>query len=107
MRRVRPEIKPSTVLLNVNRQQIDRNTKHGTDDAAVRIQKGKSGKAVYCHEAAILDANGEEVARLVYNPEGALVACGARMVLICHHGARPVEPVYEDDASVDTAVNPG
>lgn len=86
----RPEITRTTTVVNVNRQVIDRNTKHGTNEPPVRIQKGKAGKSVYAHEVAILGKDGEEVARFIYNPDGAIVACGARLVLVAHYGAKPI-----------------
>lgn len=88
----------STVVVNVNRQIIDRNTKLKTDDPPLRVQKGKYGKPDYGHAVAVLDKDGVEVARFIYNPTGALVACGARAILIAHHGARvvPNEPLEGD-----------
>lgn len=79
-----------TVVVNVNRQVVDRNTKAKRNDPPIRVQRGKSGKAVYGHEVAVLDAHGEEVARFIYDPAGAVVACGARLVLVAHHGAKVV-----------------
>ncbi|AXQ69228.1 hypothetical protein HOU02_gp497 [Caulobacter phage CcrBL9] len=90
------EITRKTVVVNVNRQTIDANSKKArlgepSEPAApIRVQKGKSGKATYGSEVAILDAQGEEVARFIYNPQGALVSCGARLVLVAHHGAKVV-----------------
>ncbi|ARB14398.1 hypothetical protein Ccr5_gp178c [Caulobacter phage Ccr5] len=84
------KITRTTCVLNINRQVIDRNTKRGTDDPPIRIQRGKSGKPTYVREAIILDKNGEEAGRLIYDARGALVACGARLVLVAHYGAAPV-----------------
>lgn len=84
----RHEITRTTTVVNINRQVIDRNTKHGTNEPPIRVQKGKSGKPEYGHEFAVLDAQGNEVALFIYRPDGALVACGARLVLIAHHGVR-------------------
>lgn len=86
----------STTVVNVNRQVIDRNTRARNADPSapteppIRVQRGKSGKADYGSAVAVLDASGNEVGRFVYDPEGAVVACGARLVLIAHHGARVV-----------------
>ena len=84
------EITPKTIVVNVNRHTIDRNRKQGTNEPVVRVSRGKSGKAEYGNEVAILDATGEEVARFIYDPNEALVACGARLVLVAHHGAKVV-----------------
>lgn len=86
----RPVITRTTTVVNVNRQVVDKNTKWGQNAPPIRVQKGKSGKAEYGHEVAVLDAQGNEVARFIYRPDGALVACGARLVLVAHHGARVV-----------------
>uniref|UniRef100_A0AB74UL64 Uncharacterized protein n=1 Tax=Caulobacter phage BL57 TaxID=3348355 RepID=A0AB74UL64_9VIRU len=64
----------------------------------IRIQKGKSGKPLYTQEAIILDKNGEEAGRLIYDPSGALVACGARLVLVAHYGAKPVSECVDRPA---------
>lgn len=80
-----------TTIVNIDRNTINSNTKHGTDAPPIRIQKGRRGKAQRAHEVAVLDAAGNEVARFVYNAAGAIVPCGARLVLIAHHGAVPVE----------------
>ncbi|UTU07878.1 hypothetical protein CcrC1_gp192 [Caulobacter phage C1] len=87
----------NTTIVNVNRQTIDANSKKArlgelSEAAApIRVQKGKSGKATYGSKVAVLDAKGEEVAHFIYDPQGALVSCGARLVLVAHHGARVVE----------------
>lgn len=86
------DITPATTVINVDRNTINSNTKHGTNEPPVRIQKGKSGKSERAHEVAVLDKNGEEAARFIYKPDGALVKCGARLVLLAHHGAKAVEP---------------
>lgn len=89
------EITPKTTVVNVNRNTINRNTvkaKNGETDfePPVRISRGKSGKAEYGNEVAVLDAAGNEVGRFIYDPTGKLVACGARLVLVAHHGAKVV-----------------
>jgi hypothetical protein len=96
-----PGITRSMTVLNINRQVIDRNTKHQTNAPPIRIQKGKGGKPTYAHSAAILDRHGEEAGRLIYNAQGSLVACGARLVLVAHYGAAPVSE------SVDTPPDAG
>lgn len=83
-------ITPKTVVVNINRQTIDANTKHGRNDPPIRVQRGKGGKADYGTEVAVLDAQGEEVARFIYDPQNKIVACGARLVLVAHHGAKVV-----------------
>ena len=87
---MRDQITPKTVVVNVNRGVIDSNTKQGTNLPALRIQRGRNGKPTVAEAVAILDAEGREVARFVYDPQGKLLKCGARMVLIAHHGAMAV-----------------
>lgn len=61
---------------HVNRQVIDANRKHGRNDPPVRFQKGKYGKSVYAHEI-VFPAGG----RVIYDPHGRLLPCGARLVI--------------------------
>lgn len=65
-----------TTYIHVNRNTIASNAKHGTDKPAVRFQKGKYGKATYCHEVLI---NGPS--RVIYSPHEHLLPCGARLVI--------------------------
>lgn len=88
------EISPKTVVVNVNRNVINSNRTRGEAEPVFRIQRGKGGKAQIAEAVAVLDAEGREVARFIYKPDGALLACGARAVLVAHHGAKPVsDPV--------------
>lgn len=100
-----PQIRPDMTVVNVNRNTINSNTKHGTNEPPIRVQKGKSGKADYGHEVAVLDAAGNEVARFVYNAEGKIVSCGARLVLLAHHGAKVVSPGSDRVKNADTGVD--
>lgn len=89
------EITPKTTIVNVNRNTINRNTtkaKAGQTDfePPVRVSRGKRGKPVYGNAVAIMDERGVEVGRFIYDPTGALVACGARLVLVAHYGAKVV-----------------
>lgn len=87
------EITRKTTVVNVNKHVIAKNIHRAPEDVEppIRIQKGKSGKPTYGSEVAVLDAEGNEVARLIYDPHGHLVSCGARLVLVAHHGARVVD----------------
>jgi hypothetical protein len=62
---------------HVNRNVIDSNRKHGRNDPPVRFQKGKYGKAVYAHEVKLPDG-----ARVIYDPHGRILPCGARLVIV-------------------------
>lgn len=89
------DITPKTVVVNVNSHVIRANAvaaKKGVSEFSppIRVQHGKSGKPVYANEVAVLDEAGREVARFIYDPQGQLVACGARLVLVAHHGARAI-----------------
>jgi hypothetical protein len=61
---------------HINRGTIDSNRKHGTDDPAVRFQKGKYGKPVYAHEVELPAGS-----RVVYSAGEPLLPCGARLVI--------------------------
>jgi hypothetical protein len=64
-----------TWFVHVNKNTIASNRKHGTADAAIRIQRGRHGKSVYCNRVRIKDAE------FIYSPNDPLLPCGARMVL--------------------------
>lgn len=66
-----------TYYTHVNRGVIDSNRKHGKNDPPVRFQKGKYGKSTYCHEVAL-----PEGSRVVYDHEGTILPCGARLVIV-------------------------
>lgn len=64
--------------VSINAHVIRRNATYGTNDPPIRIAKRlKDQKPVYAHEIKI---KGE--AKLVYQPDAPILACGARMVLI-------------------------
>jgi hypothetical protein len=63
--------------VNINRNVIDSNRKHGKNDPPIRIQKGKHGKPTYGFSAVL-----PEGSRLVYSNDGAILPCGARLVII-------------------------
>ncbi len=65
-----------TTYVHVNRNTIASNAKHGTNKPAVRYQRGRYGKATYCHEAAI-----DGPSRVIYSPHDPLLPCGARLVI--------------------------
>lgn len=62
--------------IHVNRNIINSNTKYGTNDPAVRVQRGKRGKAVLCHRVKMKDAE------LIYSAHNPILTCGARMVIV-------------------------
>lgn len=62
--------------IHVNKNIIFKNGKHGTNDPAVRFQKGKYGKSVYCHELNI-----EGPSRIIYSPHEPILPCGAKLVI--------------------------
>lgn len=96
------EIERNTVVINVNRRNVDANTKSRRegltrpDLPVMRVQRGKAGKPVYGDTVAIYDAAGNEVGRVIYRADGAIVSCGARCVIVAHHGAA----VIEDEAPI-------
>ncbi len=62
--------------IHVNRNILASNLKHGTCHPAVRLQKGKYGKPVYCYQ---VDIKGPS--RVIYSPDKPLLPCGARLVI--------------------------
>lgn len=63
--------------VSINGHTIRANKLHGRNDPPIRIARTKSdAKPRYAHEIAI---NGSS--RLIYSPEGAILKCGARLVI--------------------------
>jgi len=69
--------------IHVNKNTILSNAKHGTNEPAVRYQKGEWGKSTYCHELEIPGPS-----RMIYSPHEPILPCGARLVVVSD-----VEPV--------------
>lgn len=80
-------IKPSDIVIHVNRGTIDSNRKRGQDSPPLSMRKGKRGKAEYGDRILILDKNGEIAGEVVYNRDG-ILPCGAKAVILAHHGAK-------------------
>jgi hypothetical protein len=70
---------------HVNRGVIDSNRKNGTNNPPVRFQKGKYGKSTYAHEVEF-PAGG----RVIYDHEGTILPCGARLVIASEHEPKVV-----------------
>ena len=69
-------------FISINKQTIAQNIKRDAPEPPVRIAKNKSGKGEYCFEAEIPSGS-----KIVYDPHGRILNCGARMVIEC-----PEEP---------------
>lgn len=65
-------------IIHVNSNTIRSNRKNEDKSAPLSVRKTRSGKAAYCNEVNIHDAEGNVVARVVYEPENAL-SCGAQV----------------------------
>lgn len=62
---------------HINRNVIDSNRKNELNEPPIRVQKGKYGEVVYGYEVA-LPAD----SRVIYSGSGAILPCGARLVII-------------------------
>lgn len=62
---------------HVNRGVIDSNRKHGTDNPAITIRRGKTGKSEYATEVLL-----PEGSRMIYSAHEPILACGARLVIV-------------------------
>tara|TARA_Y100000004_G_C8659345_1_gene304501 strand:+ start:168 stop:428 length:261 start_codon:yes stop_codon:yes gene_type:complete len=62
-------------VIHVNQHSIRRNQKNATFDPVLTVKDYQKNR--YCHEAIILDDDGNELAKVVYSPENPL-SCGAR-----------------------------
>jgi len=63
-------------IIHVNQHNIRRNATKGTTDPVLTVKTYKSN--TYADTAEILDAEGNVVARVVYQPDDPL-SCGARV----------------------------
>tara|TARA_R110000824_G_scaffold10056_1_gene44578 strand:- start:2430 stop:2681 length:252 start_codon:yes stop_codon:yes gene_type:complete len=63
-------------VIHVNQHVIKKNRKTGERNPVLTCKTYKSND--YCHEAIIKDAEGNEVARVIYRPDKPL-SCGARV----------------------------
>ena len=73
--------KPKKTIIHVNQHVIRSNKKNNTDDPVLTVKSGKEN--LYAHEAEILDAEGNLVAKVIYSPEKPL-SCGARVWVETH-----------------------
>ena len=78
----------------MNQHVLKRNTKKGTDDPVLTVKTYKNND--YAHEAIIRDANGNEVARVVYRPHKPL-SCGARCWIETDTETSEVEIIVRSD----------
>jgi len=81
-------------IIHVNQHVLKRNTKKGTDDPVLTVKTYKNND--YAHEAIIRDANGNEVARVVYRPHKPL-SCGARCWIETDTETSEVEIIVRSD----------
>jgi hypothetical protein len=63
-------------IVHVNQHNIRRNATKGTTDPVLTVKTYKDN--TYANTAVIVDKDGNEVARIVYQPEKPL-SCGARV----------------------------
>ena len=69
-------------IIHVNQHVIKSNRKHDLLDPVLTVKTYKSNE--YGHGVAILDENGKEVARVVYQPDKPL-SCGAHVWIETHN----------------------
>jgi hypothetical protein len=69
-------------IIHVNQHVIKSNRKTGATDPVLTVKTYKSND--YAHEAIIKDANGNEVARVIYRPDKPL-SCGAHVWIETQH----------------------
>ena len=66
----------SKKIIHVNQHVIKRNSKTGDRYPVLTVKSPKSN--IYAHEVIIKDAQGNEVAKVVYSPDKPL-SCGAKV----------------------------
>lgn len=89
------EIGPKDTVIHVNRGTIDSNRVRSQDNPPLSMRRGRRGKSEYGDRILIYGKDGEIAGEVVYNRDG-ILPCGAKAVIIAHHGARVDEPVARD-----------
>jgi hypothetical protein len=75
-------------IISVNRHTIASNAKHGKAEPPIRVARTIAAKGDYGSDVSILDHDGNEVARFIYDPQDPILKCGARLVLQTVYDAR-------------------
>lgn len=63
-------------IIHVNQHILKRNRKTGEREPVLTCKRKSGGPVTRAHQVAIVDADGREVARVVYSPDKPL-SCGA------------------------------
>lgn len=72
--------------VSINGHVIRKNSKHGTKEPPIRIAKSLSDKKpTYASSVEITGPS-----RLIYDPDQKILACGARLVLVCDGDVKAV-----------------
>ena len=74
--------------IHVNKHVIASNRKQQKCDPPLTVKTYKSND--YCHEVAILDKEGTEVARIVHRPDKPL-SCGAKVWIECEGNVKIIK----------------
>lgn len=80
-------IRPSDVVIHVNRGVIDGNRIHGRDNPPLTVRRGRHGRGDYGDRIIIFDKDGQPAGEVVYSKDG-ILKCGAKAVIIAYHGAK-------------------
>lgn len=69
-------------FVNVNRHNIARNIKADPADRrpVLSVRRTRSGPAQYGNGVGVYDSEGRLVGRFIYDPDRALLKCGARLI---------------------------
>lgn len=82
-------------VIHVNQWKIKKNRKEGLREPVLTVKTYKSND--YAHEAIIKDAEGNEVARVIYRPDKPL-SCGAHVWIETQHEVELVTAASEEPA---------
>lgn len=77
-------------IIHVNQHNIRRNATKGTTDPVLTVKTYKSN--TYAYQAIIKDDNGNEIARVVYQPDKPL-SCGARVWIETQNEVEAIETI--------------
>lgn len=80
--------------IHVNQHRVKKNRTEGSRLPVITVKTYKSN--TYGHEAIIRDANGDEVARVVYSPDKPL-SCGATVWVESTNDVEVLTHEFEDE----------
>jgi hypothetical protein len=87
-------MRKAKTIIHVNQHIIKSNSKNDERNPVLTCKHRKENN--YAHEAVILDANGDECARVIYRPDNPL-SCGAKVWIETYNEVNLIQNNNEGD----------